>query len=71
MLAQTARGDRSGESIAGKIYTPFGGWYHATKFALEGFSDCLRLEVELFGINVVVVEPGGIKTNGALSPRSN
>jgi NAD(P)-dependent dehydrogenase (short-subunit alcohol dehydrogenase family) len=49
-------------SIAGKIYTPFGGWYHATKFALEGFSDCLRLEVEPFGINVVVVEPGGIKT---------
>jgi NAD(P)-dependent dehydrogenase (short-subunit alcohol dehydrogenase family) len=49
-------------SIAGKIYTPFGGWYHATKFALEGFSDCLRLEVAPFGINVVVVEPGGIKT---------
>jgi NAD(P)-dependent dehydrogenase (short-subunit alcohol dehydrogenase family) len=49
-------------SIAGKIYTPFGGWYHATKFALEGFSDCLRLEVEPFGIDVVVVEPGGIKT---------
>jgi NAD(P)-dependent dehydrogenase (short-subunit alcohol dehydrogenase family) len=49
-------------SIAGKIYTPFGGWYHATKFALEGFSDCLRLEVEPFGINVVVIEPGGIKT---------
>jgi NAD(P)-dependent dehydrogenase (short-subunit alcohol dehydrogenase family) len=49
-------------SIAGKIYTPFGGWYHATKFAVEGFSDCLRLEVEPFGINVVVVEPGGIKT---------
>jgi NAD(P)-dependent dehydrogenase (short-subunit alcohol dehydrogenase family) len=49
-------------SIAGKIYTPFGGWYHATKFALEGFSDCLRLELESFGINVVVVEPGGIKT---------
>ena len=49
-------------SIAGKIYTPFGAWYHATKFALEGFSDCLRLEVEPFGIDVVVVEPGGIKT---------
>ena len=49
-------------SIAGKIYTPFGGWYHATKFALEAFSDCLRLEVEPFGIKVVVIEPGGIKT---------
>jgi NAD(P)-dependent dehydrogenase (short-subunit alcohol dehydrogenase family) len=49
-------------SITGKIYTPFGGWYHATKFALEAFSDCLRLEVEPFGIDVVVIEPGAIKT---------
>jgi len=31
-------------SMGGKIYTPFGGWYHATKHALEGFSDALRLE---------------------------
>ena len=55
-------------SMGGKIYTPFGGWYHATKFALEGFSDCLRLEVERFGIDVVVVEPGGIKTEwGAIA----
>ena len=50
-------------SMGGKIYTPFGGWYHATKFALEGFSDCLRLETEPFGIDVVVIEPGGIKTD--------
>ena len=49
-------------SMGGKIYTPFGGWYHATKHALEGWSDCLRLEVEPFGIAVSVVEPGGIKT---------
>jgi NAD(P)-dependent dehydrogenase (short-subunit alcohol dehydrogenase family) len=49
-------------SMGGKIYTPFGGWYHATKHALEGFSDCLRLETEPFGIDVVVVEPGGIAT---------
>lgn len=49
-------------SMGGKIHTPFGGWYHATKFAVEGFSDCLRLEVERFGIDVVVIEPGGIKT---------
>jgi len=49
-------------SMGGKIYTPFGGWYHATKHALEGWSDCLRLEVKPFGIDVVVVEPGGIKT---------
>lgn len=49
-------------SIGGKIYTPFGAWYHATKHALEGFSDSLRLETEEFGIDVVVVEPGGIAT---------
>lgn len=49
-------------SMGGKIYTPFGGWYHATKHALEGWSDCLRIEVKPFGIDVVVVEPGGIKT---------
>lgn len=49
-------------SMGGKVYTPFGAWYHATKHALEGWSDCLRLEVKSFGIDVVVIEPGGIKT---------
>lgn len=49
-------------SMGGKIYTPFGAWYHATKHALEGWSDVLRLELKPFGIDVVVVEPGGIKT---------
>jgi len=49
-------------SMGGKIYTPLGAWYHATKHAVEGWSDCLRLEVKPFGIDVVVVEPGGIKT---------
>lgn len=47
-------------SMGGKIWTPFGGWYHATKFAVEGFSDCLRMEVKPFGIDVIVVEPGGV-----------
>jgi NAD(P)-dependent dehydrogenase (short-subunit alcohol dehydrogenase family) len=61
------RAQRSGTiinitSMGGKIYTPLGGWYHATKFALEALSDCLRLEVKPFGINVVVIEPGGIQT---------
>ena len=49
-------------SMGGKIYTPLGAWYHASKHALEGWSDCLRLEVAQFGIDVVVVEPGAIKT---------
>jgi NAD(P)-dependent dehydrogenase (short-subunit alcohol dehydrogenase family) len=55
-------------SIGGKIYSPFGGWYHATKHALEGLSDCMRLETKPFGIDVVIVEPGGIATEwGAIS----
>lgn len=49
-------------SMGGKICTPLGGWYHGTKFALEALSDCLRLEVAPFGIDVVVIEPGGIAT---------
>ena len=49
-------------SMGGKIYTPFGAWYHATKFALESFSDVLRLETKPFGINVVIIEPGAIRT---------
>ncbi len=49
-------------SMGGKIYTPFGAWYHATKHALEGWSDCLRFELRPFGINVVIIEPGAIQT---------
>lgn len=49
-------------SAGGRVYGPFGGWYHGTKFALEALSDCLRLETRPFGINVVVVEPGAIAT---------
>ena len=49
-------------SMGGKIYTPLGSWYHGTKFALEAISDCLRMEVKPFGIDVVLVEPGGIRT---------
>lgn len=49
-------------SMGGKIYTLLGAWYHATKHALEGWSDSLRLEVEPFGIRVVVIEPGLIET---------
>ncbi|MCQ8193946.1 oxidoreductase [Streptomyces rugosispiralis] len=61
------RAQRSGTvvnvtSMGGKIYTPLGGWYHGTKFALEALSDCLRLEAKAFGVGVVVIEPGGIAT---------
>jgi NAD(P)-dependent dehydrogenase (short-subunit alcohol dehydrogenase family) len=49
-------------SIGGKLGEPFGSWYHATKFAVEGLSDCLRIEARPFGIHVVVIEPGAINT---------
>ena len=50
-------------SMGGKIYMPLGAWYHATKHAVEGWSDCLRLELKEFNINVVIIEPGAINTN--------
>lgn len=49
-------------SVGGKIYEPLGGWYHSTKFAVEGLSDCLRLELKPFGIDVIVVQPGPIRS---------
>ena len=52
-------------SIGGKLTTPLGGWYHATKYAVEALSDALRMELRPFGIDVVVVEPGGIRTEWA------
>lgn len=50
-------------SIAGKIVLPFGGWYNVSKFSVEALSDALRMEVKPFGIDVVLIEPGGIKTD--------
>ena len=58
-------------SMGGKIYTPLGAWYHATKHAVEGFSDCLRLELKEFGIKVVVLEPGLIDTGFAAGVNDN
>jgi len=49
-------------SIGGKIGLPMGSWYHASKFAIEGLSDSLRNEVRQFGIDVIVIEPGGTKS---------
>lgn len=50
-------------SVAGRISTPFSGAYCATKFGLEALSDALRVEVRSFGIRVVLIEPGPVKTN--------
>jgi NAD(P)-dependent dehydrogenase (short-subunit alcohol dehydrogenase family) len=67
LLTPLMRQQRSGKilnvsSIGGKGWEPLGAWYHATKFAVEGFSDCLRMELAPFGIDVIVIEPGAINT---------
>ncbi len=49
-------------SMGGKFGEPFGAWYHASKYALEGLSDCLRMELKPFGVDVILVEPGTIRT---------
>ncbi|MFC9354818.1 oxidoreductase [Arthrobacter sp. NPDC057013] len=61
-------------SIGGKFYEPLGTWYHATKFAVEGLSDALRLELKPHGIRVCIIEPastvtewGGIAAEGLLA----
>jgi NAD(P)-dependent dehydrogenase (short-subunit alcohol dehydrogenase family) len=52
-------------SMGGRLAFPGGGWYHATKYALEALSDALRFEVAGFGVDVVLVEPGFIRTGFA------
>lgn len=61
-------------SMGGKLVFPGGGFYHATKYAVEALSDALRFEVAGFGVKVVVIEPGLIKSGfgeaaaGAMGP---
>jgi NAD(P)-dependent dehydrogenase (short-subunit alcohol dehydrogenase family) len=49
-------------SMGGRLVLPGGGWYHATKYAVEALSDALRFEVAGFGIDVILIEPGLITT---------
>jgi NAD(P)-dependent dehydrogenase (short-subunit alcohol dehydrogenase family) len=49
-------------SMGGRMTLPGGAFYHATKYAVEALSDALRFEVSGFGIAVVLIEPGPIKT---------
>jgi len=58
-------------SIGGSLGEPHGSWYHATKFAVEGLSDCLRMELKQFGIDVVVIKPGAIVTEWNTIAREN
>lgn len=67
LLLPSMRTKRAGHivnitSMGGKMYSALGAWYHATKHALEGWSDCLRLEMAEFDIKVIIVEPGVIET---------
>jgi NAD(P)-dependent dehydrogenase (short-subunit alcohol dehydrogenase family) len=52
-------------SMGGRLTLPGGGWYHASKYAVEALSDALRFEVRPFGVAVVLVEPGLITTGFA------
>jgi NAD(P)-dependent dehydrogenase (short-subunit alcohol dehydrogenase family) len=67
LVLPTMRAQRAGRivnvsSISGKIGEPFACWYHASKHALEGLSDSLRMELRPFGIDVVIIEPGSTRT---------
>jgi short-subunit dehydrogenase len=64
----TMREQRNGmivniSSMGGRIAIPLDSAYHATKFALEGLSESLQYEVEQFGIKIILIEPGAIKSN--------
>ncbi len=52
-------------SMGGKLTFPGGGVYHATKYAVEAISDAMRFEVKGFGVDVVLMEPGLIRTDFA------
>jgi len=58
-------------SMGGKLTFPGFGYYHATKYAVEALSDALRFEVRDFGVRVVLVEPGFIKSGFAEAANSN
>jgi NAD(P)-dependent dehydrogenase (short-subunit alcohol dehydrogenase family) len=58
-------------SVGGRVTFPFGGAYHATKYAVESMSDALRLELHPFGVDVSLIEPGMINTNFTAQTVSN
>jgi short-subunit dehydrogenase len=56
-------------SIGGIMGLPFQGFYSASKFAIEGFSEALRMEVKQFNINVIVINPGDFHTSNSANRR--
>lgn len=76
LVLPTMRAQHSGRiinisSIGGSFGEPHGSWYHATKFAVEGLSDSLRMELKQFGIDVVIIKPGAIVTEWNTIAREN
>ena len=68
LVLPAMRRSRSGRivnigSMGGRFTFPVGGFYHASKYAVEAISDALRVEVKPFSIDVILVEPGLIRTN--------
>ena len=68
LVLPTMRAQHSGRiintaSVAGRSVFYYGGWYHVSKYAVESLSDAMRMELKPFGIDVVIIEPGAIKTN--------
>jgi len=68
LVLPAMRRSRSGRivnigSMGGRITFPVGGFYHATKYAVEAISDALRVELKPFGVDVILVEPGLIRSN--------
>jgi NAD(P)-dependent dehydrogenase (short-subunit alcohol dehydrogenase family) len=68
LVLPAMRAARSGKivnlsSMGGRLVFPGGGVYHATKYAVEAISDALRFEVKGFGVDVILVEPGLIRTS--------
>lgn len=49
-------------SVAGHVSEPLGGWYHASKYAVEALSDAMRMELAPHGVRVSIIEPGAIRT---------
>ena len=56
-------------SIGGLMGLPFQAFYSASKFAIEGFSEALRMEVKQFNINIVVINPGDFHTSNSANRR--
>lgn len=70
MILPKMRENREGKiinisSILGRMTFPMGGWYHASKYALEGISDSLRQELRAYGIRVILINPGAIESEWA------